>query len=419
MNAVVDVDAQLAWARELVLGPIRDLEVMGSHPEERAAEIERLRGLVRAQGMWAVNVERRFGGAGWGQLDTARLFELLGLSPWAPAVFGAQAPDAPNAHLLAMAGTPEQIDRYLLPLVEARIHSCFAMTEPDAGADPTGMTTRAEKTAKGWRITGHKWFISGASRADFHVVAAISDPDVPRHQQMSLFLVDADLPGVVHVREIPTAGSALPTGSFGPEESTSELRYEGVEIPDDAIIGARGAGFALGQERLGPARVQHCMRWLGMARRALDMMNERAVSRHTHGSMLSEKSNIQDWIAECAVELHASRLMTLDAAAAIERGGMNGARNEISMVKLHVARTAQMIIDRAIQVHGSLGYSADMPLEQLWRTARAFTIYDGPDEVHKMAIARQQLRGIAPHEPPSDHLPSRRARVAAARGWTD
>jgi acyl-CoA dehydrogenase len=337
------------------------------------------------------------------------MHEILGTSPLAPLAFGNAAPDSGNSEILALAGSPEQKDRYLHPLLAGDLKSAFSMTEPEtAGSDPTLLATRAEPDGEGWVINGHKWFSSNGSIADFLIVMAVTDPDARPHQRASMFIVDADTPGVNVVRDVATMEH--PWESFGRYGNHAEITYEDVRVGSDALLGARGAGFLIAQQRLYPGRIHHCMRWLGVARRAFDMLCERSLYREAHGSTLSRHQTVQNWIADSAAEMQAARLMTLHAAWKMDAEGILAARQDIAMIKYFGAKVLHDVIDRALQAHGALGYSTDLPLEAMYRYARAARIYDGPDEVHRSSVARQALRRYEPpaHQVPSEHIPTRR-----------
>jgi acyl-CoA dehydrogenase len=403
--------ANLKWAREFVREEIWPLDALSDELDETGLEriLRTMHDQVNERGLWACHLEPELGGQGYGQVKLGLLHEILGTSVLAPRAFGCAAPDSGNSEILALAGTPEQKERWLDPLLAGDFKSCFSMTEPGAGADPTLLATRAVRDGEGWVIDGHKWFSSNASIADFLIVVAVTDPDARPHQRASMFIVPADTPGVEIARDIPTMGH--PVESFGRYGGHAEIRYEGVRVPADALLGDVGAGFVIAQHRLGPGRIHHCMRWLGQAQRAFDMLCERATYRYTFGSELSEKQTIQNWIADSAAEMQAARLMTLHAAWVMDTQGASAARTEIGMIKFFGAKVLHDVIDRAIQIHGSLGYSTDLPLEQMYRHARAARIYDGPDEVHRQSVARQILGAYAPPpgEIPSEHLPTRRA----------
>jgi len=407
-----EFQAQLDWMDDFVREEVWPLESilgdLGHDGFQRAAAP--LKEEVKARGLWAAHLEPDLGGQGFGQVKLGLMHEILGTSPFAPVVFGNQAPDSGNSEVLALAGTEEQKARYLHPLLEGRLHSAFSMTEPHtAGSDPTLLETSAVLDGSEWVLNGRKWFTSNASIADFLIVMAVSDPESQRYQRASMFLVPADTPGVTILRDVPTMEH--PWEEFGKFGGHAEVLYEDVRLPRDALLGARGAGFLIAQQRLGPGRIHHCMRWLGVSRRAFDMLCERSVSRYAHGSLLGEKGTIREWIADSAAEMQAARLMTLHAAWKMDREGAAAARQEIAMIKFFGARVLHDVVDRALQVHGSLGYSTDLPLEAMYRFARGARIYDGPDEVHRESVARRILRSYeAPAGGvPSEHLPTRRA----------
>ena len=402
---------QLDWMRDFVreeIWPIETVfEELGQEGFERA--IEPLREQVKERGLWAAHLPPDLGGQGFGQVKLGLMHEILGSSVFAPSVFGNAAPDSGNSEVLAMAGTEDQKEQYLYPLLNGDLRSAFSMTEPEnAGSDPTLLQTTAVLEGDEWVINGHKWFSSNASVADFLIVMAVTDPDAHKYQRASMLLVPADTPGVNIVRDIATMEH--PYEHYGRIGGHSEILYEDVRVPKDALLGARGAGFLIAQQRLGPGRIHHCMRWLGVSRRAFDMLCERSLVRYSHGSLLSEKQTIQNWIADSAAEMQAARLMTLQAAWKMDREGASAARQEIALIKFYGAKVMHDVVDRALQAHGSLGYSTDLPLEQMYRFARAARLYDGPDEVHRQSVARQILRGYeAPEDGvPSEHVPTRR-----------
>jgi alkylation response protein AidB-like acyl-CoA dehydrogenase len=348
--------------------------------------LARLRRRARELALWTPHLPPEWGGLGVGSLGMALISQELGVSAIAPLVLNCAAPDEGNMHLLEKAATHEQRERYLRPLAAADLRSCFAMTEQASGADAAGLKTRAVREGDTWTLTGEKWFITGAAGAAFAVVVAVTDPNVPPQQGMSLFLVDADTPGWEVVREVPVMGTHAPGGHC-------EIRLRDVRVPHSQMLGVEGQGFALAQVRLGPARLAHCMRWIGMAQRALDIATQRALTRETFGAPLAERQAVQWMLADSALDLYASRLMVLHSAWLIEHG--RDYRQEVSMAKVYVAEALDRIVDRAIQVCGALGYSGDLPLERFYRDARAARIYDGPSEVHRMVIARNVLKAQA------------------------
>jgi acyl-CoA dehydrogenase len=354
-------------------------------PAELLAEV---RGQARAAGLWAPQLPREHGGLGLETVGLCLVFEEAGRSPLGPLALHCAAPDEGNMHLLLRAATAEQRRRYLEPLARGEVRSCFAMTEPPpgAGADPTMLQTRAERRGDRWVLTGRKWFTTGARGAAFAIVAAVTDPTVPAKQGATLFLVDAGTPGFEVVRPIPTLTSGGPGGHC-------EVNLAGCEVPDGQVLGGLGNGFKLMQVRLGPARLTHCMRWLGAAARAQDIAARYALGRQAFGKFLGEHQAVQWMLADSAIDLHASRLMVLEAAWRLERG--EEARQETSACKVFVAEAVGRVIDRAIQVCGARGISRDLVLERFYRDVRAFRIYDGPSEVHRMVIARQVLKQAA------------------------
>jgi acyl-CoA dehydrogenase len=409
-----EFQTRLDWMAAFVREEIWPLETLLEELEWEGLmrAIRPLQEEVKRRELWAAHLDPELGGQGYGQVKLGLMHEILGTSPLAPLAFGNAAPDSGNSEILALAGTPEQKDRYLHPLLAGDLKSAFSMTEPDtAGSDPTLLATRAQPDGDGWVINGRKWFSSNGSIADFLIVMAVTDPDARAHQRASMFIVDADAPGVSVVRDVATMEH--PWESFGRYGNHAEITYEDVRVGGEALLGARGAGFLIAQQRLYPGRIHHCMRWLGVARRAFDMLCERSLYREAHGSTLSKHQTIQNWIADSAAEMQAARLMTLHAAWKMDAEGILAARQDIAMIKYYGARVLHDVIDRALQAHGALGYSTDLPLEAMYRYARAARIYDGPDEVHRASVARQVLRGYEPpvDQIPTEHIPARRERA--------
>ena len=364
---------------------------------------------VKERGLWATHLPPELGGQGMGQVRLGLMHEIEGTSPIAPLAFGNAAPDSGNSEILALAGTPEQKDRWLHPLLAGDLRSAFSMTEPNS----PGVGPDAAAHARGARRRG-----LGDRRPEVVHVERL-DRGLPdrdgRHQsrgrpaqRASMFIVPTDTPGVDIRRDVPTMEH--PWEHYGGYGGHSEIAYEGVRVPGEALLGGEGEGFLLAQHRLVPGRIHHCMRWLGVARRAFDMMCERATYREAHGSLLADKQTVQNWIADSAAEMQAARLMTLHAAWVMDTQGASAARTDVALIKFYGAKVLHDVVDRALQLHGSLGYSTDLPLEQMYRFARAARIYDGPDEVHRQSVARQVLRGYSPpaDEVPSEHLPTRR-----------
>jgi len=326
-------------------------------------------------------------------VDHALVSEALGRSPLGHYVFGCQAPDAGNIEILHLYGNAEQKEKYLRPLVEGRIRSCFAMTEVDLpGSNPVMLAATAEKDGDDYVINGRKWYTTGADGSQFAIVMAITHPTAPPHLRASMIVVPTDTPGYHLVRNIPVMGHA-----GGDYFSHGEVLFQSCRVPQKNLLGGEGFGFAIAQDRLGPGRIHHCMRWLGICKRSFDLMCKRAGERvmDWDGSKLASKEIVQAWIAESAAEIQAARLMTLHAAWKIDREGQKKARDEISLIKFVVANTMQHVVDRALQVHGGLGMTDDTVLAFFFRHERAARIYDGADEVHKATVARRILRGYA------------------------
>jgi acyl-CoA dehydrogenase len=414
------LEATLGWARRFMREEIYPLEVLAPElPEERfRVHLSSLQEQVKRAGLWALHLPPELGGHGYGQVQLALLNEVIGASIWwGPIVFGCQAPDSGNAEILARFGTEEQKRDWLEPLIAGRIRSAFSMTEPgNAGSDPAVLTTHAELDGDEWVLTGEKWFTSNGMIADVLIVMAVTDPGADRHARASMLIVPADTPGVERLRNIPSL-EVDPGFGYG----HAEIRYREARVPVANLLGERGRGFAIAQSRLGPGRIHHCMRWLGQSHRAFAILCERALQRVVTGEPLAGKQTVRTWIADSEAEIQAARLLTLQAAWKIDTQGVAAARKEISLIKFWGARVMHNVIDRAIQVCGSLGYSADLPLQEMYRFARAARIYDGADEVHREAVARAVLRErMAPLGPyPSDHLPSRRRAALARMGKAD
>jgi alkylation response protein AidB-like acyl-CoA dehydrogenase len=363
-------------------------QALDREDDEADALVRELRGKAKAEGLWAPHVGPEAGGTGRGFLAYAYLNEVIGRALWGQLVFGCQAPDAGNAEILHLFGTDDQQERWLRPLVAGEVRSFFSMTEPEvSGADPTGLRTTAVRDSDEWVIDGHKWFSSGAEGAAFGIVMAVTEPDEEPHRRMSQIVVPADTPGV-EIAPVPVLGHR------GRGWTTHcEVRYTDVRVPLENLLGERGDGFRIAQKRLGPGRIHHVMRWLGQMQRAFELLCARALEREAFGGPLAEKQTVQNWIADSAAEIQASRLLTLDAAHKIDRG--DEARVEISLIKFYAARVLNDVIDRAVQVHGALGLTQQTPLAAMALAARGGRIYDGPDEVHRMVVSRRILRAFA------------------------
>ncbi len=415
-----EFEAQLAWMREFVREHVWPIETIAEELDQSqlAAILRPLQDEVKERGLWAAYLPPELGGQGFGQVKLGLMNEILGQSIYAPNAFGCQAPDSGNGEILALAGTPEQKERFLVPLLAGDLMSAFSMTEPETpGSDPTQLQTRATRDGDGWVLRGHKWFTSNGSIADFLIVMAVTDPAAPPHQRASMFVVPVDTPGVEIARDVPTLEH--PVESYGKLWNHAEIFYEDVRLGPDALLGAEGEGFLIAQKRLVPGRIHHCMRWLGVAGRAFDMMCERALYRPVRGGVLADKQTVQNWIADSAAQIHQARLMTLHAAWKIDQHGSSAARRDVSLLKFSVAGVLRDVVDRALQLHGALGFSGDMPLEQMYRFARHAHLVDGADEVHRETVARQILREyeVPADGVPTNHVPARRA--AARERYAD
>ena len=352
-----------------------------------------LRRRARAEGLWNLFLPDEARGAGLTNCEYGLVCEEMGRSPVGPMAFNCSAPDTGNMEILAEHGTPEQQERWLEPLLAGHIRSCFAMTEPEtAGSDPTGLEARAELDDGEWVVHGHKWFTSGYNGASVAIVMVVTDPQAAPHKRASMILVPVDSPGFTGVRPVPVMGHSGGPGHW-------EVRLEGVRVPKSALLGPRGGGFAVAQDRLGPGRIHHCMRAIGSAERAFELMCRRAHERHAFGGPLADKQFVQDFIARSRMEIEGARLMVLHAAWKMDTEGKRAARQEISMIKVVAAQVHQDVCDRAMQVHGALGMSDDVPLALMWREGRWLRIADGPDEAHKMAIAMRELNRFQPASP--------------------
>ena len=377
---VYPLESRLHWKMEIG-GPAYPPEIRDV--QKRAKEL----------GYWAFHLPQEAGGAGIPFMHYALVNEILGRSPLAPPCVGSQAPDSGNAEILWKFGSEEQKKRWLAPLVAGDIRSCFSMTEPEVGgSDPRWLRTTAARDGDHYVINGHKWFSSGAHGASFAIVMAKTNPENPNpHLRFSMIVVPTDTPGFRIERGIPVMGED--------DNHHSEIRFEDCWVLVANRLGGEGIGFVIAQERLGPGRIHHCMRWLGVAERAFELMCRYATERELFGSPLADKANVQDWIAEARADIHAARLMTLHAAWKIDTEGPKGAREEISLIKFFGAKVLSSVVDRAIQVHGAAGATEDLPLSMFYRQARLARIYDGPDEVHKMVVARRILSRYRPrHE---------------------
>jgi len=385
-----DVAARRAQVRAFMEEHVYPNEgALGREDESSDALIAELRAKAKAAGIWAPHLPEEAGGSGSGFIEYALLNEEIGRSTWAQLIFNCQAPDAGNGEILHLFGTDDQKERFLRPLVEGTARSFFSMTEPEvSGADPTELRTTAILDGDEWVIDGHKWFSSSAEGAAFGIVMAVTDPDAPPHRRMSQIIVPTDTPGYELIRPVPVLGHA------GRGWSTHcEVRYTGVRVPRENLLGEPGDGFRIAQKRLGPGRIHHVMRWLGQMQRAFELMCTYSLEREVGGVPLAEKQTVQNWIAESAAEIQACRLLTLDAARKLDEG--SEARVEVSLIKFYAARVLHDVIDRAVQVHGARGLTDETPLGQMYAMARGARIYDGPDEVHKLVVSRRILKEFA------------------------
>jgi acyl-CoA dehydrogenase len=377
-----------------------DEHVIPLEAEARAAgfyavepRLRQLRQRARTGGWWLPQIGEAHGGMGLSVLEHGMVSEVLGRSPFGHYVLNCQAPDAGNMELLLEHGTDDQRERWLLPLLAGEIRSCFAMTEPEhAGSNPVWLGTRARRDGDAWVLDGHKWFCSAADGAAFAIVMAVTHPEAVLHERASMIIVPTDTPGFHRVRNIPVMGDAGEGWA-----SHAELRLDGVRVPLESLLGRPGQGFALAQARLGPGRIHHCMRWIGLCERAFDEMANRAVTRRlSPDERLADTQTIQHWIAESRAEIDAARLLVLHAAWRIDHVGVKAAREDISLIKFHTAGVLMRVVDRAIQCHGALGITDDTVLSWIYRHERGARIYDGPDEVHKTVVARRILQRYAP-----------------------
>ena len=402
-----EFEKKLEWMRTFVKEEIYPLEVLDTDQAGFARVLRPLQDEVKKQKLWATHLPPELGGQGYGQVKLGLMHEIEGASVWAPSVFGNQAPDSGNSEILAHFGTDAQKKRWLHPLLDGKIRSAFSMTEPNTpGSDPTTLSTTAVLKGDEWVINGHKWFTSNGMIADFLIAMVVTEPDAGPYERASMIIVPTDTPGLERIRNVATMGGAHEKHGFG----HAEVKYHDVRVPKENLLGERGKGFLIAQVRLGPGRIHHCMRWLGQARRAFDMLCERSLQREAHGKLLARHQTVQNWIADSAAEMQAARLMTLHAAWVIDTQGASAARKEIALIKFFGAKVLHDVIDRAIQIHGALGYSSDLPLEEMYRHARAARIYDGPDEVHRVSVARQVLAGYPPPkgDHPREHIPTRK-----------
>lgn len=412
----------LDWMDDFVTREVEPLDLIYKGPGDpwdprspARAAMKPLQARVKDQGLWACHLGPELGGQGFGQLKLALMNEVLGRSRFAPSVFGCQAPDTGNAEILARYGTQGQKARFLQPLLDGEIASCFSMTEPQAGADPSEFVCRGTRTEDGWRLDGEKWFASHASFSEFLIVMAVTDPEVPIHQGASMFLVERDTPGLEVLRDVMVGPAPeLGSGVHG------YLKFSNCRIPPENLLGEEGKGFEVAQSRLGGGRVHHAMRTVAVLKKCLDMMCERALSRRTRGQLLGDLQLTQQKVADAYTRITQFRLHVLYAAWLLDRDGgyTRPVRREISAIKAAMPGVLQDVVYPTLHLHGSLGMSNETPLMNFWQMVPEMGIVDGPTEVHQVAVAKSILRERAGHEGtfPSYHVPERTAAARAKLG---
>ncbi|WP_181723074.1 acyl-CoA dehydrogenase family protein [Nocardia gipuzkoensis] len=411
-----DYQTKLDWVRDFVRTEVEPLDLLYPNPYDREdpevrALMKPLQATVKEHGLWACHLGPESGGPGYGQLKLALLNEVLGTSLWAPLVFGCQAPDSGNAEILVHYGTAEQKATYLQPLIDGEIGSCYVMTEPTGGSDPTTFRTRAERVGDQWVINGEKWFNSAAEQATFHIVMAVTDPDEAPHKRLSMFIVPTDVPGLDIVKNFTVPGYS---------DHEAHLRFTDVRVPAAALLGEPGAGFVVAQTRLGGGRVHHAMRTVAQLRKAFDMMCERAVSRPMRNGVLGGFQLTQEKIADSWIEMEQFRLLVLRTAWRIDKEqDYLKVRHDIAAIKAAMPKVMHDIAQRAMHLHGAIGVSTDLPFLDMMNYAQVMAIADGPTEVHKITLAREVLKTYTAADPvyPTGYLPALRdtARELVAR----
>jgi acyl-CoA dehydrogenase len=408
---------KLEWMDRFVRDEVESLDVLwGDKVYERPMDkalaeiVEPLKQRVRDEQLWACHLGPEMGGPGYGQLKLALMNEILGRTAWGPTIFGTQAPDTGNAEVLAHYGTLEQKERYLQPLLDGEIISCYSMTEPHGGADPKVFTTTAVRDGDEWVINGWKYFSSNARWATFFIVMTITDPSVEVYRGASMFLVPAETPGLKIVRNVGLPGDPMNEGSH------ALVHYDNVRVPASNMLGGEGQAFAIAQTRLGGGRVHHAMRTVGQAQRALEMLVERALSRHTQGSSLADKQTVQNYIADSYAEITQFRLFVLYVAWRIDKvQDYKAVRHDIAAIKVLTPKVLHDVVQRSMQVHGALGATNEMPLWSLWLQSAMLAIMDGPTEVHRVTVARHLLKNgsAAEGEWPSEWIPAKQEAARA------
>jgi acyl-CoA dehydrogenase len=401
-----EFQAKLDWVSEFIRGEVEPADRLIEHPLDMAdplrnALLKPLQAQVRERGLWACHLGPELGGPGYGQVKLALLNERIGTTLSGPVVFGTQAPDSGNAEVLAHYGSPELQERFLRPLLEGEIASCFSMTEPAGGSDPTGFTTRAVRDGDHYVVNGEKWFSSNAKFAAFLVLMAVTDPDAEPHRRASMFVVPTDTPGIEIIRNVGVTGHA------GHEGTHAYVRYTDVRVPASFLLGEEGGGFSVAQTRLGGGRIHHAMRTVALVNKALDMMLERAVSRSTRGRRLADLQLVQEMVAESWAQIEQFRLLVLQTAWKIDHfQEYRKVIKDIAAVKLTMPRVLHDVASRALQVHGSLGISTELPLGKWVLESFHMGIADGATELHKIQVAKQLVRDV---EPAPDLFPSQHA----------
>jgi acyl-CoA dehydrogenase len=420
-----DVEAELAWIRTFIDEEVIPLELLLDNVNQRQMDemLAPLKQRVKDRKLWAAHLPPEHGGQGRGQMFLALMHEILGRCELGPEVFGCQAPDSGNAELIAAGANEAQRRKWLYPLLQGKLRSTFSLTEFDnSGSDPTSIQTTCNRDGDEWVLNGRKWYASNASVADFLIVMAVTDPDAPPHKRAAMVIVPRDTEGMILLRDVGTMSHP----GYRAEGELSdrigghtEVSFENCRVPLDNMIGAPGDGFILAQKRLGGGRIHHAMRMIGQCQRAFDMMKERAVSRVTRGKPLASHQMVQAMIADSYAEIEMARLFVLKAAWTMDNRGPHSkeSQREIAATKYAIPNIMLSVIDRAIQVHGSLGYSSDLPLERMYRFGRALRVADGADEVHKASVSKLVLADVEPVDgPPSEFIPARYKQALARYG---